>query len=299
MKDGKRSYAWVPGLQWRPLSRLEEGPGKGLRAEEASDLVLMALVSGLIQIQVPELGLRTVQAGEWALLRDVEGASRVISKEATGFRAEIPLSVFGNGDVSGERAPSKLACLFCPHLDGSFFTKGSCCGRLAQLAEELREEPGPTLSSAWMSRSRLAEFMGRFLERPELHANPACRSCCCGRDREAIETAARYMEENLGEEHSLSKLARRVHLNEWKLKKGFKEHFGTTVFGYLREKRMEEAWHLLRETEATVLEVANTVGYSNPSHFARAFRDVHALNPREVRRKPDHSSVELSLAEGI
>lgn len=140
--------------------------------------------------------------------------------------------------------------------------------------------------------------MGRFLERPELHANPACRSCCCGRDLQAIETAARHMEENLVEEHSLSGLARRVHLNEWKLKKGFKEHFGTTVFGYLREKRMEEAWRLLKVTDATVLEIANAVGYSNPSHFARAFRDAHALNPREVRRKPDHPPAELSLAEG-
>jgi AraC-like DNA-binding protein len=32
-----------------------------------------------------------------------------------------------------------------------------------------------------------------------------------------------------------------VHINEQKLKNGFKELFGTTVFGFVRQQRLEKA----------------------------------------------------------
>ena len=47
--------------------------------------------------------------------------------------------------------------------------------------------------------------------------------------------------------------------NEFKLKKGFRECFNTTVFGYLREKRMERAGELLQQNKSSVIEVANAV----------------------------------------
>ena len=79
-------------------------------------------------------------------------------------------------------------------------------------------------------------------------------------------------------------LSRTVHLNEFKLKQGFRQRFNTTVFGYLRQRRMEHARRLLTEHTITVLDAANRVGYTNPSHFARAFREAFGLNPRQIVR---------------
>jgi AraC-like DNA-binding protein len=56
--------------------------------------------------------------------------------------------------------------------------------------------------------------------------------------------------------------------------------FGTTVFGYLRARRMERARALLEAGKATVLEAAALVGYSNPSNFAAAFRREFGVNPK-------------------
>ena len=90
-----------------------------------------------------------------------------------------------------------------------------------------------------------------------------------------------YLESKLGADHSLSELSRKFALNEFKLKKGFREHFGSTVFGYLRQRRMEYARELLRGENSTVLEIANRVGYTNSSHFARAFRESFVVNAKE------------------
>ncbi len=81
---------------------------------------------------------------------------------------------------------------------------------------------------------------------------------------------------------SLLELARMVGLNDFKLKLGFKELFGTTVFGYVRGLRMNEAHRLLEQGKANVSEAALIVGYQNLSHFAQLFRKTYGYNPGEL-----------------
>lgn len=80
----------------------------------------------------------------------------------------------------------------------------------------------------------------------------------------------------------LLELARLVGLNDYKLKLGFKELFGTTVFGYVRALRMNEARKILEQGEGNVSEAALMVGYHNLSHFASLFRKTYGYNPSEL-----------------
>ena len=80
----------------------------------------------------------------------------------------------------------------------------------------------------------------------------------------------------------LPELARQVGLNEAKLKAGFRSLFGCTVFGCLRDYRMNEARRLLRARRYNVTEVALHVGYSNPSKFAAAFRKQFGHSPSNL-----------------
>lgn len=80
---------------------------------------------------------------------------------------------------------------------------------------------------------------------------------------------------------SLLGLARLTGLNDYKLKLGFKELFGTTVFGYVRSLRMNEARYILEQGKANVSETAIMVGYHNVSHFASLFRKTFGYNPSE------------------
>lgn len=78
---------------------------------------------------------------------------------------------------------------------------------------------------------------------------------------------------------SLVELAREVGLNDFKLKIGFRELFGTTVFGYLHQHRMECARLMFEDSDNNVAEVSAYVGYANPSHFASAFKKQFGINP--------------------
>jgi AraC family transcriptional regulator, transcriptional activator of the genes for pyochelin and ferripyochelin receptors len=78
----------------------------------------------------------------------------------------------------------------------------------------------------------------------------------------------------------LIKLARQVGLNDYKLKRGFRQLFGTTVFGYLHAERMEKARTLLMNRQMKVTEVSHTVGYASLPSFSLAFRKRFGVSPR-------------------
>lgn len=91
---------------------------------------------------------------------------------------------------------------------------------------------------------------------------------------------------------SIRELARRVGMNEFKLKKGFREWFGSTIFELVRRKRMEKALCYLQDEGWSVGKTAVSVGYSNVSNFTATFRKHYGCNPSEYLRQIDHWDLE-------
>ncbi len=110
-------------------------------------------------------------------------------------------------------------------------------------------------------------------------------------DRDKLHQAREILVENLEDPPSLMELSHQVGLNDYKLKMGFREVFRTTVYGYLRQERLELARKLLEEGELNVTEVSYSVGYSSLSHFTKAFTSKFGTRPSaylsETRRKKD------------
>ena len=65
----------------------------------------------------------------------------------------------------------------------------------------------------------------------------------------------------------------------------FKRATGLPPSQYHIRLRLDTARRLLRETDRSVIEVANAVGYSNPSHFAQLFRKDTGITPSDYRRE--------------
>lgn len=84
---------------------------------------------------------------------------------------------------------------------------------------------------------------------------------------------------------TLHEIALAVGINSNKLKCGFKQVFGTTVFGFLRNLRLEQARGLLKEGNSSVTEVALEVGYNSLSHFARLFKQTYGLSPQAFMKQ--------------
>ena len=82
---------------------------------------------------------------------------------------------------------------------------------------------------------------------------------------------------------SLIDLAREIGLNDCTLKRGFREVFGTTVFGYLHDYRLEQACQLLQEHRLDVSVIAERVGFSNYRSLSRAFRKKYGVTPKQYQ----------------
>nr|WP_295928592.1 AraC family transcriptional regulator [uncultured Dyadobacter sp.] len=85
---------------------------------------------------------------------------------------------------------------------------------------------------------------------------------------------------------NLSEIAHHVGLNEYKLKKGFKETFNNTIFGYLTDQRLQLAKQYLLDTQQTAAEISTQLGYATPQHFNNAFKKKFGITPFSVRNNP-------------
>lgn len=99
-----------------------------------------------------------------------------------------------------------------------------------------------------------------------------------------LEEVARYMEEHLDEPLSIPQLSRRAFLSPTAFKAAFRQRFGLAVHAWLRQQRMERAAQLLQGSSLTVLEVAQSVGYSSGSQFSTAFRQRYGTSPGKFRK---------------
>lgn len=105
-----------------------------------------------------------------------------------------------------------------------------------------------------------------------------------GYDKERILFAKDYLIRHAVAPPSLTELATIAGLNEFKLKRGFKEVFNNTVFGYLNDHKLMQAKELLLSGNAAIKEVADDLGYSSVPHFTTAFKKKFGISPGKVKK---------------
>jgi len=96
-----------------------------------------------------------------------------------------------------------------------------------------------------------------------------------------IRLAKEIILKNMSEPPSLQELSEQIGLSLNKLKEGFKQLYGDTVFGYLLNHKMEEARRMLASTNYNVNEVGLRIGYSTSSHFIAAFKKKYGTTPKK------------------
>lgn len=85
----------------------------------------------------------------------------------------------------------------------------------------------------------------------------------------------------MAEPPSLQELSDEIGLSLKKLKEGFKQIYGDSVFSFLFDYKMEVARKLLESGEHNVNEVGLKVGYSTSSHFIAAFKKKYGTTPKK------------------
>jgi AraC-like DNA-binding protein len=91
-----------------------------------------------------------------------------------------------------------------------------------------------------------------------------------------------YIENAYLDEFSLKDLTYKFGLNEFKLKKGYKQLFQTTVFGHVHQLRMQKAKTVLEEKAMNVSEASFYIGYNNVSSFCTEFKKRFGYSPGKL-----------------
>ncbi|MGB1307681.1 MAG: helix-turn-helix transcriptional regulator [Oceanihabitans sp.] len=96
-----------------------------------------------------------------------------------------------------------------------------------------------------------------------------------------IRKAKDIIVSRMAEPPSLQELADEIDLSLKKLKEGFKQIYGDSVFSFLLDYKMEVARKLLESAAYNVNEVGLKVGYSTASHFIAAFKKKYGTTPKK------------------
>ncbi len=96
-----------------------------------------------------------------------------------------------------------------------------------------------------------------------------------------IRKAKEIIISRMAEPPSLHELAAEIGLNLKKLKEGFKQIYGDTVYSFLFDYKMEHSRKLLESNQFNVNEVGLQVGYSTASHFIAAFKKKFGTTPKK------------------
>lgn len=103
-------------------------------------------------------------------------------------------------------------------------------------------------------------------------------------DTEKIILARNYLLTHLDSPVSIKQLARIAAINEYTLKKGFKQVYSMTIHKYYEHERLQKGMQLLIETDLPVAEIAYTLGYVHPTHFSSIFRKKFGRPPLYFRK---------------
>ena len=167
----------------------------------------------------------------------------------------------------------------------SFTTTVNLCSRIKTVLENLMQHNYSNALENIYVNSQLQSLLLYGLEcltDQKAEESFVCRFLATDTAQETILQAREILLQRIGEPITIKELSRKVGTNECYLKKGFKEMFGTTIFEFYQNQRMEHAKYLLYEKGLSVTEVSAMLGYSSISHFSTAFKKHTGLKPCEL-----------------
>lgn len=101
--------------------------------------------------------------------------------------------------------------------------------------------------------------------------------------RRQSERVREYIAANIRRDLTIENIAREVGLSTSSVQRHFKEHFGLTIFEFIRQKRLESARWALESDGVPIAQAAYIAGYNSPSSFTTAFKKAYGVSPKYRR----------------
>jgi AraC family transcriptional activator of pyochelin receptor len=177
--------------------------------------------------------------------------------------------------------PQELQSLTNGQTPSSFYRQGTITPEMQVILHQILQCPYQGAIKQMYLEGKVLELAAlQFAQFTEADALTRSELLLKQDDIDRLHHAKEILMAQLDHPPSILSLARQVGLNDFKLKQGFRQAFGTTVFGYLRDYRLEQARLLLLEGQMSVQQVARAIGYAHSGYFAKAFKQKFGVSPK-------------------
>ncbi len=100
-----------------------------------------------------------------------------------------------------------------------------------------------------------------------------------------IHLALNYIQNNYSKHITVDELSEMCHLSKYYFIKSFKHYTGNSPYYFLTNVRMQCAKDLLVNTSLKISEISNKVGFDDPLHFSKIFKETNYISPKAYREK--------------
>ena len=99
-----------------------------------------------------------------------------------------------------------------------------------------------------------------------------------------VQSALEFINNNINKKIDLSAIAEHTFVSRSTLTNKFKKELNITVLEYIQRQKMFLAGQMLKNTNLTVAQISEHLGYSEQFYFSRCFKQSFGMSPREYRK---------------
>lgn len=103
----------------------------------------------------------------------------------------------------------------------------------------------------------------------------------------SIISAIEYIDNNLNKRLTLDQVSSKVYLSDYYFSKLFKRETGLSFSVYLNARKIQKAMLLLRESEKSINEISDALGFTRLSYFSQTFKKYTGIAPTKYRTEND------------
>ena len=182
----------------------------------------------------------------------------------------IVLGIEGIEIASGENVNGKYDIL--DHLESAEIS--SC---LRNIIREMEQKHTGYIDICQAYMEILIIRLMRSMELTGATPNPVTGNRQCA-------AVKRYIDMHFKDALTLEHLAEVAHMNKFYLSHSFKREYGISPINYMISRRIEESKYLLAETDLSLSQIAQLLGFSSLSYFSQVFHRTQSISPREYRQ---------------
>ena len=162
-----------------------------------------------------------------------------------------------------------------------YYTTGTISPHLSVILHQIRTIHLPKSLHLLYLRAKVYELLSLYFNKSQDNEGEACPFLSNEDNVQKIRQAKELLLSRMTSPPSLQELSKEVGLPLKKLKSGFKQIYGESVYSFLFDYKMELARKWLTTEQYNVNELSLKLGYSMPSHFIAAFKKKFGTTPKK------------------